>query len=182
MGVLDEALAYLAGAMDFSPDQGRSWRREIIQKCKNTDLKIKFLDPTNKVSSLKKEVDEERLKHLDMKRSGSLDEFSKIMKIIVRHDHRCVDISDFIICYVDVDIHMCGSYFELRSALSQKKPHFVIIKQGKRFAPSWLFGIIDYHNMYDSIDDVVTELNKLNNGEDVLCDKWVLIRKEIHEL
>jgi len=179
---LDDALCYLIGAIDDANDQGKKWRKELVNKCKKNNLKIKFLNPTNKISKLKKEVDEEQLRINSMKKNGRWNELSRFMKKVVRHDHRCIDISDFFICYIDVDCHMCGSYFELQSALSQKKPYFIISKGGKKNIPSWLFGILDHNRIFPCIDDVISNLKKLNEGKLNFDNRWVLIRKEIEQL
>jgi len=182
IGVLEGSLCYLIGAIDRVEDQGKGWRREIVGKCKKKGIKIKFLDPTNKISKLKKEIDEEHFKLCELKSTGRFDELSDFVKDIVHDDHRGIDIADFGIVYIDMNCHMCGSYFELQSLLTQHKPYFIIIKQGKKEAPGWLFGILDHNYMFDSVDEVVEELRKINEGVTPLNDKWVLIRKELAEL
>ena len=174
---LKGSIAYLMGPIDRVPDFGKGWRIEIVSQCRS--MGIKFLDPTNKVSSLQKEVDEEQKTIREMKESEKWDELSVFMKRVVRDDHRCIDLSDFMICYIDMDIHMCGTYFELQSVLTQKKPYFIIMKGGKKRTPSWLFGIIDHRNIYSTIEEVVDELKRLDSGEKEMSDRWVLIRNEI---
>ena len=181
-GILDESLCYLIGAMECASDNGISWRAELIQLCKSKDLKIKFLDPTNKVRVLQKEIGEEREKNAKLKRDGSWEELTSFMKIVVRQDHRCVDLSDFVIFYLDPTLHTCGSYFEFQSTLTQKKPYFIIVPQGKSQTPSWLFGICDHTKIFDNIEQVVDQLVALNNGSEPLSDRWVLFRKQINEI
>jgi hypothetical protein len=107
---------------------------------------------------------------------------SNLMERIVRQDHRCVDLSDFMVFYLDPSIHTCGSYFELQSALTQKKPYFIVVPGGKIKTPSWLFGICDHENFYSSIEDVVKSLVLLNSGAQPMSDRWVLFRKQIKDL
>jgi len=178
--LLRGALCYLIGPIDYAPDQGTSWREELILQCNNTwKMGVKFLNPTDKVEGLKQEVDAEQDKIKAFKRNEQWEELSLFMKPIIRGDHRCVDLSDFVIVYIDKDIHACGSYFELQSALNQKKPYFVLIKGGKGQAPSWLFGILDHNYMFGSLDDLVKSLYKHHVGVIPLSDRWVLIRKQI---
>jgi len=180
--VLENSLSYLIGAIDRVEDQGKGWRRELIGKCKNNGLKIKFLDPTNKIAKLTKEVDEEQDAIREMKKNRKWEDLTHFMKRVVRCDHRSVDLADFVICYLDTDVHMCGSYFELQSVLTQKKPYFIIIKGGKEKTPNWLFGILDHNSIFSSVDEVVASLIEINNGEQLLDSRWVLIRKEIENL
>lgn len=181
-GILDGSLCYLIGAMDLAPDQGKNWREDIRCRSKQSGLKIKYFDPTKKVKGLKQEVKAELLLTKKLRESGNWDELSKFMKVVVRQDHRCIDISDFVIFYLDTDIHTCGSYFEFRAAMSQKKPYFLISNGGKEKVPSWLFGIMDHNFIFPDVQSVISNLVKLDSGQIPISDKWVLIRKQIKSL
>tara|TARA_Y100000310_G_C20668395_1_gene808903 strand:- start:1501 stop:2127 length:627 start_codon:yes stop_codon:yes gene_type:complete len=180
---LTGALCYLVGPIDYAPDQGTGWREELIHQCNDVwKMGIKFLNPTDKVEGLKQEVDEEQDKVNMFKKNQQWDELSMFMKPIIRGDHRCIDLSDFIVVYIDKDIHACGSYFEFQSALHEKKPYFVLVKGGKAQAPSWLFGILDHNYMFGSLKELVESLCKHHVGDIPLSDRWVLIRKQIELL
>lgn len=181
-GVLDESLCYLIGAIDAAVDHGKGWRSELIQTCREKGLNIKFLDPTNKVTGLQEEVGDEQVRITNLKESCQWDELSELMETIVHEDDRCVDLSDFIIFYLDPTIHTCGSYFELQAALLEKKPYFLIVPQGKRHTPSWLFGVCNHQWIFDSISSVVEHLVLLNNGQIPLNKRWVLFRQQIKNL
>lgn len=178
---LRDSICYLIGGIDFCKDQGKSWRKSIIHRCEEHNFGIKFLDPTNKLRGLQAEVGAEQDYIKMLKRDKNWNGLKSFMKIIVRHDHRCVDISDFIIMYIDTDYHMCGSYFELQSALSQKKPYFIVVNGGKANAPNWLFGIVDYECIYDDLESVVLKLEEIDQGCP-LSSRWVLIRDQLKEL
>jgi hypothetical protein len=180
--LLEGSYCYLIGAIQNSPDQGMNWRKTLIEQSSKRGLDIKFLDPTNKVTSLIKEVGEERKKINTLKELKKWNDLSLMMKTIVRQDHRCVDLSDFVIFYLDSRIHTCGSYFEFQSALTQKKPYFIISYGGKKNVPDWLFGICDHECIYEEPLEVVEQLVSLNSGEIALSDRWVLFRKQIKEL
>lgn len=181
-GILDESLCYLIGAIDLTKDVGRGWRQELIDCCKNRGLHIKFLDPTRKITGLTSESTEERELILKMKHEEEWDELRTFMRRIVREDHRCVDHSDFVIAHVDPEVHTCGSYFELQSALTEKKPYFIVVKGGKKNVPAWLFGICDHNQFFGSTKEVVDRLALINNGEYPLSERWVLMRQQIKEL
>jgi hypothetical protein len=182
MHKLEDTICYLIGAIDAATDQGCVWRQQIRQKSKAALLDIKYLDPTNKVAALKSEVMEEHDKVKKFKSNGKWDELSSFMETIVRQDHRCVDLSDFVIFYLDPSVHTCGSYFEFQSALTEKKPYFIIVPGGKANTPSWLFGICDHNNIYGTIDEVVDHLVALDSGTEKMSDRWVIFRKEINDL
>lgn len=181
-GVLDGALCYLIGAIEFSSDQGVGWRKKIVSLCQNASLNIKFLDPTNKILGLKEEIGNEANKIKQYKIHEQWNDLSLAMKIIVRQDHRCVDLSDFVIFYLDPSVHHCGSYFEFQSAMTQKKPYYIIVPGGKLNAPSWLFGICDHMCIFSNIESVVEDLARINSGLVELPDRWVLFRKQLSNL
>lgn len=182
MNRLEDSICYLVGAIDFCQNQGVDWRRSLIHQCNvECNLGIKFLDPTNKLDGLKSEVGSEQDHIKELKKAGQWDLLRDFMRTIVRQDHRCVDISDFIIMYINTKTHMCGSYFELQGALSQKKPYFIVVEGGKSNAPNWLFGIVDHSCIFDDIPSVVVRLRDIDNGCP-LSDRWVLIRDKLKEL
>ena len=180
--ILDKALVYMAGPIDFDDSLGVAYRQKIIEETKKRGIGIKFLDPTNKLTTLVNDVGEEQETIQQCKKRKSWTKLTKLMKQIVRSDLRQVDLSDFLIAMVDTSIHMCGTYHELIQADLQKKPVLAIIKGGKETAPSWLFGIIDYKLMFDTIEDCIQYLDDVDSGKVELDDRWVLFRKELHEI
>lgn len=179
--VLEKTICYLAGPIDDSPDLGVSYRRYLIDKSKELNLGIRFLDPTNKITGLAADVGVEQDSIQKCKKRGSWRKLTRLMEQIVRSDLRQVDLSDFIIVKIDVSLHQCGTYHELILADLQKKPVLVIVQGGKAKAPAWLFGILDHQLMFDSEDDCLEYLQGVNDGEIELNDKWVLFRKELNK-
>lgn len=180
--ILDKSLCYLIGSIEKSNDQGSSWRKAFVDGCKKAKLGIKFLDPTNKISGLQPEIGQEHLNLVELRAKRKWSKLRKAIRPVIREDHRCVDISDFVVFYIDPDIHTCGSYFEFRSALDEKKPYFLIIKGGKIRCPIWLFGIVDHKQMFGTVEEVINELVLLDSGQKSLSDRWLLIRKQIEQL
>lgn len=181
-GVLDSSIAYLCGPIDEAPDDGIGYRKEIMRLSKEYDLKIKFLDPTNKLEGLQSEVGDEQDRIERYRKRKRWKDLTEFMKLIVRADLRQVDLSDFIIAKIDKSIHMCGSYHEIILADIEKKPILAVIEGGKKNAPAWLFGILDHKFMFDSEDECVKYLDKVNRGEVRIDDKWVLLRKQIEAI
>ena len=181
-GVLDKTIAYLCGPIDEVEDQGIGQRREIIKLAQKHGLKIKFLDPTNKLKGLQQEVGTEQDRISRYRDRGRWKDLTNFMKIIVRADLRQVDLSDFIIAKVDKQVHMCGSYHEIFLADIEKKPILAIIEGGKKNAPAWLFGILDHNLMFDDSEECIKYLAKVNSGDVKLDDRWVLLRKQLDEI
>ncbi len=180
--ILNGSLCYLIGAIDNADDLGSGWRKQFVDLCRSRGLNIKFLDPTNKVTGLQSESKEEHDSITTLKDQGKWDELRVFMRRIVREDHRSVDLSDFVVIHLDPSVHTCGSYFEMQSAFTEKKPYFIIVEGGKKKVPAWLFGICDHNQFFASVGDVVKELVSLDNGSKPLLDRWVLFRNQIKEL
>lgn len=176
-GVLGLAITYLAGPMQFAKDNGVEWRREIIRQCHHNRINLRFLDPTNKIEGMNAEDEIQAVK--DYRLAEDYESLTKVVKRFRSTDLRCVDYADFIIAHIDTNVHMCGTYNEIFLAESQQKPILAIVNGGPAKAPDWLFGVIDYREMFSSIEGVVDHLNKINKGEIKLDDRWMLIRKSI---
>ncbi len=174
--VLDGAVAYLGGGIDDAPDNGITWRENIKTMLDKRGVKLTVLDPTNKIAGLTGEVGSEKQQQQKMKNEEDWHGLRKFMKKIVRADLRMVDLCDFVIAFIDVEIHLCGTYQEITTADVEHKPVLLIIKGGKKKCPCWLFGTIHYDYMFDSVEDCVDYLVKVNSGDVILDDKWVLIR------
>jgi hypothetical protein len=181
MNNLEESICYLIGPIEHAHDDGVGWRKYIKNKCKSKNINIKWLDPTDKLEGLKKEIGDEKKEVSGLKKSEKWEELRILMKSIVRQDLRCVDISDFLIIKIDKSIHMCGSYHEIVVALNQKKPVLAIIEGGRKNCPDWIFGIMHYENMFDNEDDLIDYLLELNNGKKDMSDKWILVRKQLKQ-
>ncbi len=125
-----------------------------------------ILDPTNKPTSQCKwnEVGEEKehiQKLVDLKR---WDELNKMAKEIVLVDLRMVEVSDFMICYLDRDIHQCGTYDELFEALRRRKPTLIVHKGGKKDMSMWLRGKVNHNFVFESWDELYAYLEALHDG------------------
>lgn len=173
---LKGSMCYLVGPIDFDKTKGVGYRQKIMHELK--DLGIIFLDPTQKLDGLTPDVGVEQDKIQTLKREERWDELRTFMKKIVRSDLRCVDYSDFIIAYIDPDVHMCGSYHEIVCAVNQKKPVLAVVKGGRKRASSWLFGILRPDAMFDSVEDLV---EYFKHPEFKLDERWVLFRDQVFQ-
>ena len=155
---------YLVGAMDRVADGGVGWRKSITPYLQS--LRLKVLDPCDKVLGNIKENKQTRDTIESYKSSGQYYKIREKYNKIRNADLRCVDISDFIIAQIDMDVHMCGSYEEIVTANRQKKPILIWCKQGKSKAPNWLFFMLPHEHIFSSMEELLQYLNVVNDCDD----------------
>lgn len=157
--------AYLCGAMDRALDGGVGWRRFIRTHC--SGYGIKWLDPTRKPIDIGEESDENRQLRHEAKQNGDYETVAEAMKTIRCVDLRMVDISDWLVVNLDMDIHACGTYEEIFLANRQKKPILVHVEQGKAAAPDWLFGTIPHQHIFSTWEEVFSYLYEVAYANEV---------------
>lgn len=162
---------YLAGAMDRVADRGNGWRDNITPFLEN--LGIVVFNPIKKPTVVGKEDAETHKYKTQLKQARKYDELSQLMKVIRSVDLRLVDISDFLIVNLDLDIHPCGTYEEIFWANRQKKPIIVHMVQGKQSAPDWLFGTIPHQMIFSSWQDVQSYLLNIDTLTEIeTFNRW----------
>ncbi len=139
---------YLAGAMDRVADRGNGWRDSITPFLK--ELGIMVFNPIKKPTTLGQEDEVTHRYKIKLKSEKKYNELSSLMKTIRAVDLRLVDISDFLIVNLDLEVHPCGTYEEIFLANRSKKPVIVHMTQGKEYAPDWLFGTIPHQMIFSS--------------------------------
>jgi len=165
MNRLKNQRVYLAGAMDRVHDRGSGWRDDITPFLQ--DLGVIVFNPIKKPTIVGQE-DEQTHKHkIKLKLEKNYDELSQLMKVIRSVDLRLVDISDFLIVNLDLDIHPCGTYEEIFWANRQKKPIIIHMVQGKQHAPDWLFGTIPHEMIFSSWDQVKEYVIHINSWSEI---------------
>jgi nucleoside 2-deoxyribosyltransferase len=162
MNRLNDQRCYLAGAMDRVPDRGVGWRDHITPFLSGFGVQV--FNPLKKPTSLGAEDNSVVHKKSILKEAGKYDELSLLMKEIRAIDLRMVDISDFLIVNLDLNTHPCGTLEEIFWANRQKKPILIRMEQGKKHAPDWLFGTIPHEFIFDTWNDVVSYLDKINSS------------------
>lgn len=171
--LLKNKTCYLIGAIDRVPDNGAGWR-QIMQEVLTKDFGVNVYNPLEKPINLGVEDESERQLRREEKAKGNFDFVASAVRQIRCVDLRMVDKSDFIICYIDTDVHACGTYEELTTANRQKKPIIVFCKQGKVGIPDWIFGMIPHELFFDDIDQVINYLEDVDNGVDKrFAERWV---------
>lgn len=150
---------YLCGAMDRVDDGGVGWRRYIISEL--GDLKIQWLDPTNKPISIGVEDNASRAARHYEKKRGNYAAVAAEINPIRCVDLRMVDISDFLIVNIDLDVYACGTLEEVFLANRQKKPILVRVVQGKHNAPDWLFGALPSQLIFGNWDNLTNYIRHI---------------------
>jgi nucleoside 2-deoxyribosyltransferase len=164
--------AYLCGPMDRAKDGGIDWRRNITPFLQN--LGVVILDPTDKPIDIGLEDIENRQYRKELKQAGNYDALSEQIRTLRVVDLRMIDISDFIIVYLNNDIVSCGTYEELFWANRMKKPILIMCEQGKNECPDWLFGVLPHQHIMSTWEDLYKYLDKVNQGLDTNCYKrWM---------
>ena len=157
--------AYLCGAIDRAEDGGINWRDYISNFLSN--LNVCILNPCNKPTNKGEEGYIAREKRQQLLNNEQYDELSKKIKILRIIDLRLVDISDFIIFYLDPSIHLCGSYNEVFIANIQKKPILTCVEGGKNNTPHWIFGTIPHQHIFNNWQELKEYLVHVDQDENV---------------
>lgn len=161
MNRLKNQRVYLAGAMDRVVDRGFGWRNKITPFLQ--ELGICVLNPLSKPTDVGLEDNETHQIKMYLKKNEDYDNLSQIMKNIRAVDLRLVDISDFLLVNLDLDIHPCGTYEEIFWANRQKKPIIIHVEQGKNKTPDWLFGTIPHQMIFSSWSEIKNYLEQIDS-------------------
>ncbi len=165
MNRLNNQRVYLAGAMDRVIDRGTGWRDSITPFL--TSLGIVVFNPISKPTDIGLEDHDTHQIKTKLKHMGRYDELTAMMKTIRAVDLRLVDISDFLIVNLDLDIHPCGTYEEIFWANRQKKPILIHMVQGKQNAPDWLFGTIPHEMIFSSWQSIKEYLQYIHVSSEI---------------
>ena len=157
---------------------GRDWREEITEKL--TPLSISCFNPYKK--PFLKDVAEDEASRHDMEtwmKTKQYDRVTDKMKIVRSYDLNLVDRSDFIIAHLVPDVASWGSAEEIVTAVRMKKPIFISMEGGKSKTPLWMLAMFPHKYIYNSIEEVVDMIKKIDNGEVRLdSGRWKLLKKE----
>lgn len=165
MNRLKNQRVYLAGAMDRVADRGAGWRDLITPFLQ--EMGIVVFNPLNKPTDTGLEDQDSHIIKTKLKSQKRYDELSSMMKTIRSVDLRMVDISDFLVVNLNLDIHPCGTYEEIFTANRQKKPILIHVEQGKEHAPDWLFGTIPHQMIFSNWQELQSYLIHINSSENI---------------
>lgn len=179
MGKLDNSVAYLAGAIENANDDGVSWREEIVNRIHNANINLGFIDPCDKGDKVLGEIGKEREMLRQAKIDGNYDVVTEKMKEVRHWDLRAVDHANVLILGLDPDVPTCGTWNEVFEAEDQQISILAIIKGGASRAPDWLFAVMDHNMMFSTVEECVEYIQKVDNGEVEVDDKWLCLHDNI---
>lgn len=167
---------YLIGAMDRVPDGGVNWRQRITPELKKMNIKV--LDPCDKPIHSIKEDEEARWWINYYKETHQYEKIRSVYGEIRNADLRCVDVSDFVIAHIDINVHACGTYEEIVTANRQKKPILILCEQGKHNAPNWLFFMLNHEQIFGSMQEILDYLYYINTvQEKTKLKRWFFFKE-----
>jgi hypothetical protein len=155
--------------MDRVSDGGRVWREKLAPILNS--LGIIVMNPCDKPYEGAVENDEGRAIRREFKKKGHLEVVERFIAPIRDMDLHMVNVSDFLIISVDIQVHMCGSYEELTVAHQQKKPILSWVQQGRNETPDWLLSKLPASSFFSTIEDLVDHL-RVVNGASVCPPGW----------
>lgn len=174
--LLKKTRVYLAGPMENS--NGRLWRQEF--KTQTEDLDLVVLDPYKRVFLTNIEEDESTVTKLHRQlEAGEFDKVAQAMKEIRSEDLRCCDIADFGIVELRAKIATFGTVEEISWFNRCKKPVFVFVENGKKNVPLWLLGMIPHYYIFDSLEDIITVLRQIDQGQLQMDSRWKLLKENL---
>ena len=155
---------YLSGAMERALDVGEGWRNRITPYLDR--LGIVVLNPCKKPIDMVFKIEDREYRE-GLRMDGDFETLNKEVRILRAVDLRLVDISDFLIVYLDNEVSSCGTWEEIVTANRQKKPVLIHCKQGKERIPDWLWGMLPHQFIFGSWDDLFEYLRQVNIADEI---------------
>ena len=175
--LLEKTKTYLVGHMQYA--SGRDWREHVEEELGK--LRITVFNPYKK--PFVKDVEENetaRTRMADDMANGHYTDVVERMSVVRSYDLNLVDRSDFIVAHLLPDVASWGSAEEIVTAVRMKKPIFISMEGGKSQTPLWIMGMKIDRYIYDSVDEVLDMIKKIDSGEKKIdSDRWRLLRKEL---
>ena len=146
--------AYLSGAMEYSPDQGRGWRQEVSLLLKER-LGHEVFNPNEEINQILS--DEEELHFREWKENDE-EKFKTLMNRIIDRDLRhLTEKSDYVICKWDeYAVKGGGTHGEITVAYYHKIPVFLLSEIPRNRISSWILGCSE--NIFFDVESLLLEL------------------------
>jgi nucleoside 2-deoxyribosyltransferase len=175
MNILNKTRTYLVGGMQYC--DGISWRDKITPELEKMGVIVynPYKKPFFKDIQETPQVLEELKIQLQNK---NYDYMNLKMREIRSFDLNLVDRSDFIIAHINPMVASWGSAEELVTAVKMKKAIFLSIENGKQNCPFWIFGMIPHKYIYNSIDEILKVLKRIDSGKKKIdSNRWRLLKE-----
>lgn len=178
MNFLKGTRGYLAGNLEnVTGQEFRDWREWFEEEM--LKINIFCFNPCETVLKnfpVEHESFQKQVKGLRAK--GDFDELNRLMKDVRRRDLAMVDKCDFVVANINPDKPTWGTTEELAMAIRMNKPIYLVINGGLglKNIPLWVAGMVRPECWYETLDEVVENLRKIDSGEIKLCTKeWRLL-------
>ena len=135
-------LAFLCGGMEFAPEHGREWRKDLGEWLLQ-NLNHQAYDPTQEARRI---LSAEELDGLDRWKQNDLVRFRRVMRHIINHDldvmaHR----ADYVVCYWDrAAARGGGTQAELTAAYRKSLPIYLVSEIPVSEISGWVLGCADH--------------------------------------
>ncbi len=130
-------LAYLAGAIEYSPDFGRGWRK-VISPFLHDELGHTVYDPAE---DERKSLTEEEQRCLRSWKHTDFERFQIAVRKIIEFDLEVVARSDYVVCYLDeYAMKGGGTSAELTFAFERKIPVYMVTPLAVGHISGWILG------------------------------------------
>jgi hypothetical protein len=141
-------LVYLAGAIEFAPDLGRGWRREITPFLRSLGHQV--YDPAE--DERKSLTEEEQLNLRAWKRTDFV-RFQAAVRKIIEFDLDVVARAAFVVCYFDENgLKGGGTSGELTLAFQRGIPVYMVTSMPISEVSGWILGCCS--EVFGDFDDL----------------------------
>ena len=146
--------AYLSGAMEYSPDQGKGWRQEVALLLKE-QLGHEVFNPNEEINQI---LSEEEELHFREWKENDAEKFKTLMNRIIDRDLRhLTEKSDYVICKWDeYAAKGGGTHGEITVAYYHKIPVFLLSEMPRNRISSWILGCSE--NIFFDVESLLLEL------------------------
>jgi nucleoside 2-deoxyribosyltransferase len=164
MKPLNGKKAYLSGPIEFDKSI-TNWRPEV-KEVLTSRFGIKVFDPFEDPKQSK--ADELNI----AKEKEDYDRVAEIAADFISKDLTEVDKSDMLIVHLPHLVPTIGTIHEIVNAVNRKIPFLIVCTKGKKYIPSWLFGLAKkkhvwyLHGSWDSLYSYLEEVNDEKHTED----------------
>lgn len=161
---------YLSGPIEYD-ESGFNWRPAVKEQLE-TRFKLNIFDPFD-------DPKQSRADELNTaKENEDYDTVAKIAEDFVHKDLGHVQRCDILIANLPYRVPTVGTIHEIIQSLNQKVPTLLVCTKGKKFLPSWLFGLMKKkhrHFMYGSWDEMYNYLEEVNDRKHLDERRWAFI-------
>lgn len=161
---------YLSGPIEYD-DSGFDWRPEVKEQLV-TRFGLQIFDPF---------ADPKQSKAGELHIAKEADDFDKVAEIaydFVHKDLGWVDRSDILIANLPYRVPTVGTIHEIINALNRKIPTLLVCTKGKKYLPSWFFGLMKKKHeqfMHGSWESLYNYLEEVNNRKHLHDKRWSFV-------